>query len=425
MPYYKFKETDIYYNQIEAHPKKEFFVFNSSVFLDNQTKISGAFTSSIPNVDSGFANLYELNVDRISASTGRVIGDGTDHPIWNNGLIYPFITKDGSLERFRTMSTASFNADFAYGDTLTGSYPLSSSIVRELFPEDADRSSSANRITSLRNTLDYYTTLSRQYIYTSSAHFAVDWDKGRQAINLISIPSIFYGSSIKKGTINLKYYITGTLIGEIRDENLNGDLVQVGPYGSNGSGSIAGVALYNEGFLLLTGSWNLYPAEHGGAIALDYSGDGSNINSSWLYYAVGANDGISASVDIVPNTRASASYALSYEGVNYVPVVTMLAHAPAAELNYSNNPTYINLTQSAALLFNSSSISYIESDKQIVKNTVKSPYLDPTGSYAPQTFISKVGLYDENKNLIGIAKVATPVKKTEERDLTFKLKLDF
>ena len=34
-------------------------------------------------------------------------------------------------------------------------------------------------------------------------------------------------------------------------------------------------------------------------------------------------------------------------------------------------------------------------------------------------------MFDEDKNLIAIAKVATPVKKTEDRDLTFKLKLDF
>ena len=207
MPYYKFKETDIFYNRIEAHPKKEFFVFNSSVFLDNQSLISGAFTASIPNVSTGFASLYELNVDRISASTGRVIGGGTDHPIFNNGLIYPFITKGGSLERFRTVTTASFNADFAYGDVMSGSYPLSSSIVREFFAESATRDQSANRISALRNTLNYYTPLSRQYEYTPSSG---DWDKGVQAINLISIPSIFYGSSIKKGTVNLKYYITGS-----------------------------------------------------------------------------------------------------------------------------------------------------------------------------------------------------------------------
>ena len=110
---------------------------------------------------------------------------------------------------------------------------------------------------------------------------------------------------------------------------------------------------------------------------------------------------------------------------NYFQIPKRLWHYILTKVNISNNPTYINLTQSSAFTFFSSSISYAESDKQLVKNTVKSPYVDPTGSYTPQTYISKVGLYDKNKNLIGIAKVATPVKKTEDRDLTFKLKLDF
>ena len=39
--------------------------------------------------------------------------------------------------------------------------------------------------------------------------------------------------------------------------------------------------------------------------------------------------------------------------------------------------------------------------------------------------INKIGLYDENKNLIAIAKVATPVRKLETDEYTFKLKLDF
>jgi len=421
MPYYKFKQTDVFYSRIKAHPQKEFFIYNSSIYLDKQSKISGAFTSSVPDVEPGFASLYEMNVDRISASTGRVIGGGIDHPIFNNGMIYPFITKNGNLTRFSTMSTASFNADFQFGDVLTGSYPMSASITRELFAESSTRDQAANRILALKNTLNYYTPLSNQYAYSSSVG---DWNKGVQTINLISIPSILYGSSIKKGSINLKYYITGTLIGELRDENNNGDLIQVGPYGSNGSGNVAGVALYNEGFLLLTGAWGLYPAEWVSAPQLDYTDGDTATNSSWLYYAVGANDGIPADGDI-SLTRASASYNCVYEGVNYVPVVTMLAHAPKTRLNYSNNPTYINLTQSAALSFYSSSATYIESDKQEIKNTVKSPYVSPTGSYAPQTYISKIGIFDNEKNLIGIATLATPVKKTEDRDLTFKLKLDF
>ena len=40
------------------------------------------------------------------------------------------------------------------------------------------------------------------------------------------------------------------------------------------------------------------------------------------------------------------------------------------------------------------------------------------------TYITKINIYDENRNLLGVAKLAKPVKKLEDRDLTFKLKLD-
>ena len=75
-------------------------------------------------------------------------------------------------------------------------------------------------------------------------------------------------------------------------------------------------------------------------------------------------------------------------------------------------------------LIYTSSTSFEERSTLQIKNTISSSYPDPNGNFAKQTFISKVGIYDENKNLIAIAKLAKPVKKTEERDLTFKLKLD-
>ena len=66
-----------------------------------------------------------------------------------------------------------------------------------------------------------------------------------------------------------------------------------------------------------------------------------------------------------------------------------------------------------------------ESSEIKIKNTISSSYLSPTGSFKKQTFITKIGIYDDQKNLIGIASVAEPVKKTENRDFTFKLKMDF
>ena len=75
--------------------------------------------------------------------------------------------------------------------------------------------------------------------------------------NMISIPSIFYGQQIKKGTTSLKFYFSGSMIGELKDEKKNGELIQVGPTGSPYSGSVAGVVLYEQGIYILTGSWPL------------------------------------------------------------------------------------------------------------------------------------------------------------------------
>ena len=421
MPYYKFKETDLFYNQIKAHPKKEFFIYDSRIYLDNQSQIVGKFTSSVPNVPPGYASVYEINVDRTSSKGENlsIIGasfERTAQQIENTGLVYPFITKDGSLNNFRTIATSSFNRDFLYGDVVSGSYPLSASITRQFFEASTTRKNSANRINALRNTLDYYSPYSSHYKFSSS-----NGNKEEQAVNLISVPSIFYGSSIRKGSVNLKFYLTGSLIGELKDENLNGELIQVGPESSTGSGSVAGVVLYNEGFLLLTGSWPL------GEAALDYTNENKATHSSWLYYGVGANDGIPEENNIgdVFLSRLSASYNLDFQGTQRTPVVTMYAQASRAELNYSNNPTFIDQSHNTAFTFSSSSIAYVEANNQPIKNTVKIPYNSPTGAYSPQTYISKIGIFDDQKNLIAIAKLATPVKKTEDRALTFKLKLDF
>jgi hypothetical protein len=100
----------------------------------------------------------------------------------------------------------------------------------------------------------------------------------------------------------------------------------------------------------------------------------------------------------------------------------MLAHAEKGELNHSNNPTYIQLDASASN-FQVNSNVFLETPK-VIKNVVKSPYADPTASFEKTTYITKVGIYDKEENLIGIATVSKPVKKELSRDFTFKLKID-
>ena len=390
MVYKKFKSNDLFYNTLEMHPEFDFVIYDGRIYLNGRGAISGAFVANAGGVPTGHVSLYELNVDRPT-----------------NERIYPFTTKKGSLSSFKTITTSNFNSDYVYGDTITGSYPLSASIVREFFASTVtSRTGSANHLTSLRNTLDYYQPLSRHYSFSSSLG-----DKGKQDVNLISIPSIVFGSQIKKGTLDLKFFVSGTLIGQLKDQNKDGELIQIGPEGSVGSGSVAGVVLYNEGFVVLTGSWDI-----GSGFAGENYVGGSPVVPKWIYFGKGANDGTATGAIV------SSSFGLTFKGTTKTQTVTMLAHALKGELNHSNNSTFKTFNQNLTPL--TSSLKYFENKELTIKNIVSSSYSDPHADFKKTTYISSVAIYDENKNLIGIAKLATPVKKTEDIEYTIKMKLD-
>lgn len=384
----KINQNELFVNQIEFNPKTNFFIHDGKTYLDKKVQVSGAFTNNIGNVPLGHISLYELNVDRNSGSTG---------------LIYPFITKEGSLTSFKTISTSQFNTDFSYGDIVSGSYPLSASISRDYYPISSTRS----YVNALKNTLDYYLYLSKHFSYSSSLG-----DKSTQELNLISIPSIFYGSKIEKGSVDLSFYVSGTLVGQLQDKNKNGELIQIGPSGSNGSGSVAGVVLYTEGFIVLTGSWGLSPKA-------DYLSDPSNlVSGSWTVFGAGMQGSEVYNSGSLP----SSSFDITFNGVHKVPVMTFFAHAKRGELNNSNNPTFIDHQYNTNPQTGSN--VFIEDKYRLPANVVSSSYSDPESYLEKTTFITKINIYDDSKNLIGVAKLAKPVKKTQDRDLTFKIKID-
>jgi len=206
---------------------------------------------------------------------------------------------------------------------------------------------------------------------------------------------------------------------------------------TDGNDLVAGVVLYNEGFIMLTGSWNLDTNW-----TSDYLDDGTSKTPKWIYFGSrlpsGSGDAQSdrdhalsleprsmdagANPNFKGNSLDTAFFNLSFEGINHVPTKTMLVHAPKGRLNHSNNPTYVQFGSDQ--YESTGSLGYFESGKIPIKNIVSSSHKHYSASFAKQTFISKVGIYDENKNLIAIAKLATPVRKREIDNLTFKLKLD-
>ena len=107
--------------------------------------------------------------------------------------------------------------------------------------------------------------------------------------------------------------------------------------------------------------------------------------------------------------------------------MTMFTKAPYAEVNNSNNPTYLDnadksLERTTAHTGSTSAYVYEESNRPI-KNIVHTNYTE-VPPLEKVTYISKIALYDKRKNLIGFAKLATPILKTQEREFIFKLKLD-
>ena len=400
----KFNENDIILNTLKAHPRCEFFVYDGNIYYNNRPSQTGDLATNVLHVPAGHISLYEVNVDRPSGQ-----------------LIYPFITKQSSNAAFRTVAATTYSSDFVYGDVMSSSYPMSASITREYMAVAGQRNTGVNKQTgatfdadpvyphfyALKNRLNFYGVRSQHYKVSSSYG-----DKSSQTINLISIPSIFYGNRIKPGSLSLKWYVTGSLAGELRDTKRNGELIEVS--GSNVD-AVAGVALYDEGFLLLTGSWALTSD----SIAL-IDGSASGHNPKWIFFGAGANDNVSATTTAA--TYSSASFDLSFEGVNEIQTMTMFAHARKGEVNFSNNPTYYDYGQS--LIDVSSSQVYEENPDRTIKNTVSSSFSDYEAPFERQVYISKVAIYDENKNLIGVATVSNPILKKEDEDLTFKLKLD-
>tara|TARA_R100001082_G_C4340062_1_gene149702 strand:- start:446 stop:1180 length:735 start_codon:yes stop_codon:yes gene_type:complete len=235
----------------------------------------------------------------------------------------------------------------------------------------------------------------------------------RSDVNFIFIPKMYYGSSIKKGSVNLKFFVTGSKIAECKDERHNGELIETtGPK----SGSVIGIVLYDEGVLMLTASHTLGPND-----GIQYT-DSSAVNPSWMYYGTTLYDQYQRLLRTGTSwpTLASSSYSLDFKGVNYVNTMTVLAHAPKGQLNHSNNPTYADKVKTHRI---STSSADIFSEKiSSIKNIFSASHT--SASFQKVTYISKVNLYDENNNLIGIASLAKPIRKTEDIEYNFKLRLD-
>ena len=107
----------------------------------------------------------------------------------------------------------------------------------------------------------------------------------------------------------------------------------------------------------------------------------------------------SASISASCGGLRNALYNVEFNNTTELNSTIYFCRAGHNEFNYSSNP------------------SYIDENSQIrVKNTT----LD-----TPVTYITSIGLYSADNELLAVAKLSEPVKKTPENELTFRVRLDY
>ena len=276
--------------------------------------------------------------------------------------------------------------NLAYGESLSASHVFTSSIeIKYVSSSATDRKD----IYALKSTLSQNKLYSENFDYSNFEN---------STVKIIKIPSLFYGSKIEKGTVKLDYYVSGTLQGTLQDIGERGELRITYPTTS----SIEGVVLYSQGLILITGSTTF------GAYSNYYEGLSSGSkNYSWKYFGDANSD--------VENV----SFDLNFKGTTYTPNIMMYAYADKGQVNHTNNTT--GHQQKSVI---TSSNSYIEDTYIGYKNIVKSSFEGDEAEFKKEVYISSVNIYDKDKNIIAVAKLANPVRKPEDRDLIFKLKLD-
>ena len=262
-------------------------------------------------------------------------------------------------------------------------------------------------------------------------------------MSMFTFPEVFKGKEIKPGSVELNFYFTGTLIGTAKDSNRNGEIIETyGP--ANTIGSTIGTISYVEGIMILTGNYNLSSIVEDGYLAPKAGSTPTapgpakihlqtvwKDNPKWAHF--GAYESfITSSTDAVTSSfgPVSSSYELKFKGTNVIPTLTMLCHADKNEMNWSNNPSYVDRQYSTGsnyrqILSAQTASSYYREGRALpVKNTISSSFANYSASYSDQTFITKINIFDKDGNIIAVAKTAKPVTKNNSTDYTFKLRLD-
>ena len=168
----------------------------------------------------------------------------------------------------------------------------------------------------------------------------------------------------------------------------------------------AGIAVFDlakitSGSQLMSGT--ISSMHETGAQVLGAKGTETQFISKFIpdFMVSGSMDNI---IDHICQTRfqSGSLTAITFQNITNINSTLIYCRTPADEFNYSSNPTFVDANKR---------IVVIDEGQEGVQDTF--------------TYITTVGLYDPNNNLLAVAQLSRPVEKSPERDLTNRIRLDF
>jgi hypothetical protein len=256
----------------------------------------------------------------------------------------------------------------------------------------SDRNVNVSVSSSQNEKIKIYRHFAGALLGNKDAHFSIA-SADQLACYFITIKRNIHKDELKKGsvglTINTSLAAQGVAQYTASDDgavtafkqNVGGEYAPLKISGSGGSE--VGQVWYNAGVIVLPPSlvWgNKYTAWSGSVSLLNLQASGSINNLA---------DGIRRHIERVDFHNQTNLHSSIY-----------FCRATNSEFNYSSNPTFID-------------------DNQRIRVTSGSNVLQT------RTYITTIGLYDANDNLLAVAKVNKPITKSPDSEAVFRIRLDY
>lgn len=291
-------------------------------------------------------------------------------------------------------------------------YPYLSSSANRIFDISFGWSSNSNKSSSAAvandKKIQMYNSMAQQLVGHDTTGSIMDFDRDgdltttgdkMREVFFIGYSRLLTKDEIKKGSFRLQF-LTGGAEGAPPASSIKtlGDYgaateyrvnSPAGEYGilysssTSAEGTGLGLIYYQAGFAVVTAS--VFDGEFGGR--------------SKTYNTSSANNAISGGTcqDLADGIR-NRWYDCDFN--NTIELNSTIYHCRVNhnDFNYSSNPTYLSAS------------------KMLVKNSTKDQ---------PVSYITAIGLYSPDNELMAVAKVSEPLKNTPENELTLRVRLDF